>query len=98
MVPPSAETKRKASAVWLRSLPFPRAPPVVVGGPRFEYGTEASNEPVVASEAQPMDDGSGMFMGQAQFPQVGTWWLRLEVGKGNSQADVQFTFYVEPAQ
>jgi len=157
MVPPSAETKRKASAVWLVYVLFagltlvlifmgmqatltnarvreavadlapyglvtvrfstdPNPPlpsgtvglsftlvddrrrPVDVDWARFEYGTEASNEPVAASEAEPMDDGSGMFMGQAQFPQVGTWWLRLEVGKGNSQADVQFTFYVEPAQ
>lgn len=75
-----------------------RRRPVDVDWARFEYGTEASDEPVAASEAQPMDDGSGMFMGQAQFPQVGTWWLRLEVGKGTSQADVRFTFYVEPAQ
>jgi len=75
-----------------------RRRPVDVDWARFEYGTEASDEPTAASEAQPMDDGSGMFMGQAQFPQVGTWWLRLEVGKGTSQADVRFTFYVEPAQ
>ncbi len=75
-----------------------RRRPVAVDGARFEYGMEGNDEPVGASEAQPMDDGSGMFMGQAQFPQVGTWWLRLSIGKGSSQAEVRFTFYVEPAQ
>ena len=75
-----------------------RRRPVEVDWARFEYGTEASNQWVAASEAEPMGDGSGMFMGQAQFPQVGTWWLRLKVAKGNSQAEVRYTFYVEPAQ
>ncbi len=75
-----------------------RRRPVDVDWARFEYGTDASDEPIAASEAQPMDGGSGMFMGQAHFPQVGTWWLRLALGKGSSQAEVRFTFYVEPAQ
>ena len=74
-----------------------RRRPVEVDWARFEYGTEASL-PVGASQAQPMQDGSGMFMGQAQFPQVGTWWLRFVMGKGSSEAAVRFTFYVEPAQ
>ena len=75
-----------------------RRRPVEVDWARFEYGTEASDQPVGASQAQPMEDGSGMFMGQAQFPQVGTWWLRFVMGKGSSEAAVRFTFYVEPAQ
>ena len=75
-----------------------RRRPVEVDRARFEYGTEASDQPVGASQAQPMGDGSGMFMGQAQFAQVGTWWLRLTIAKGDSQAEVRYTFYVEPAQ
>src|SRR3990170_4782430 len=75
-----------------------RRRPVEVDWARLEYGTEASGQPVGASQAQPMEDGSGMIMGQAQFPQVGTWWLRFVMGKGSSEAVVRFTFYVEPAQ
>lgn len=71
---------------------------VEVDWARFEYGTEASPEPLTTAEAQPMGDGSGMLMGQAQFPQVGWWWLRFQMGKGDSQAAVRFTFYVEPPQ
>ena len=71
-----------------------RRRPVEVDWARFEYGTEASGQPVGASQAQPMEDGSGMFMGQAQFPQVGTWCLRFVMGKGSSEAAVRFTFYV----
>ena len=75
-----------------------RRRPVEVDWARFEYGTEASGQPVGVSQAQAMEDGSGMIMGQAQFPQVGTWWLRFVMGKGSSEAAVRFTFYVEPAQ
>lgn len=39
----------------------------------FEYGREGSDQPVGSGTAQPMSDGSGMFMAGAQFPSVGTW-------------------------
>jgi hypothetical protein len=75
-----------------------RRRPVTVDRAQFEYGMQGSNQPLGSSEAQPMGEGSGMLMGQAQFPQVGTWWLRFKMAKGSSQAEVRFTFYVEPAQ
>jgi len=88
-----------SGTVGLRfTLTDSRRRPVDIDWARFEYGAEPSDKAVAASQAQPMGDGSGMFMGRAQFPQVGTWWLRLVIGKGSSQAEVRFTFYVEPAQ
>lgn len=75
-----------------------RRRPVTIDRALFEYGIQGSNQPIGSSVADPMGDGSGMVMGQAQFPQVGTWWLRLKIAKGNSQAEVRYTFYVEPAQ
>lgn len=64
----------------------------------FEYGRAGDLRPVGAGAAQRMPDGSGMFMGSAQFPEVGNWWLRARLTRGDAQAEVRFMFYVEPAQ
>lgn len=64
----------------------------------YEYGQAGSQQPVGSGEAQMMTDGSGMFMGSAQFPSVGSWWVRLNVRKGQAQAQVRFTLNVKPAQ
>ena len=71
---------------------------VPLDGISFEYGREGSDQPVGSGEAQPMSDGSGMFMGGAQFPAVGNWWVRARLQKGGAQAEVRFTVYVKPAQ
>ena len=64
----------------------------------FEYGREGSDEPFGSGTAQPMSDGSGMLMAGAQFPSVGTWWLRVNLAKDGYQDEVQFTIEVRPAQ
>ena len=64
----------------------------------YEYGPEGSDRPVGSGDAQAMADGSGMFMGTAQFPTVGNWWVRAQLTKDRAQANVRFTLYVEPAQ
>jgi len=64
----------------------------------FEYGREGSDQIVGSGTAQSRSDGSGTLMGGAQFPSVGTWWLRINVAKGGYQDDVQFTIDVRPAQ
>lgn len=64
----------------------------------YEYGRAGSDQPAGSGEAQVMSDGSGMFMGNAQFPTVGNWWVRVNVQSGQAQAQVRFTVYVEPAQ
>lgn len=64
----------------------------------YEYGRAGSDQPVGSGEAQVMADGSGMFMGNAQFANVGNWWVRVNVRKGQAQAQVRFTVYVKPAQ
>jgi len=71
---------------------------VLLDGMRYDYGREGSDQPAGSGEASVMSDGSGMYMGGAQFPQVGIWWVRVTVSKGEQQATVRFTFYVEPAQ
>jgi len=71
---------------------------VPLDGISFEYGREGSDQPVGSGEAQLMSDGSGMFMGGAQFPAVGNWWVRARLQKGGAQAEVRFTVYVKPAQ
>jgi len=69
---------------------------VAIDSVSFAYGRQGSEQPVGSGEAEP--DGSGMFVGGAQFPAVGNWWVRATVTKGSTQAEVRFTFYVEPAQ
>jgi len=64
----------------------------------YEYGRAGSDQPAGSGEAQVMSDGSGMFMGSAQFSNVGSWWVRVNVRRGQAQAQVGFTVYVEPAQ
>lgn len=64
----------------------------------FEYGREGETQPSGSGTAQAMADGSGMWMGGAQFPSVGTWWLRVKVVKGAFQDQVEFTINVRPAQ
>jgi hypothetical protein len=71
---------------------------VPLDGISFEYGREGSGQPVGSGEAQPMSDGSGMFMGGARFPAVGNWWVRARLQKGDAQAEVRFILYVKPAQ
>lgn len=88
-----------SGTVILRFLPMDsRQRPVSLDSVRFEYGREDSDQPVGSDHASPMSDGSGMFVGRAQFPYVGNWWIRLNLSKGSEQASVRFTFYVEPAQ
>lgn len=64
----------------------------------FEYGRQGSDQPVGSGVAQLMSDGSGMLMAGAQFPSVGTWWLRVNLAKGGYEDEVQFTIDVTPAQ
>ncbi len=66
----------------------------------FEYGLEGTEQPIGVVQAEPMTDSQGMlmFMGGAQFPQVGSWWVRATARKGQAQDQVRFTFRVEPAQ
>ena len=69
-----------------------------VEGITYEYGPEGSEQPVNSGVAEEMSDGSGMFMGNAQFPSVGNWWVRLNITQGEAQGQVRFTVYVKPAQ
>ncbi len=64
----------------------------------YEYGPDGSEQPTGSGVAQLAPDGSGMYMAGARFSYVGNWWIRAKVKKGNAQADVRFTVYVEPAQ
>ncbi len=64
----------------------------------FEYGRAGSDQPVGSGVIQPMLNGSGMLMAGAQFPSVGTWWLRVNLAKGGYQDEVLFTIEVRPAQ
>ena len=64
----------------------------------FEYGREGDDRAVGSGTAQPMSDGSGMLMADAQFPSVGTWWLRVNLAKDGYQDAVEFTVEVRPAQ
>lgn len=88
-----------SGTVMLSFMPMDsRQRPVALDSLAFEYGREGSDQSVGSARAEPMSGGSGMFMGGAQFPEVGDWWVRVKVSKGNAQADVRFTFNVEPAQ
>ena len=64
----------------------------------FEYGRRGSDQPVGSGTVQPMSDGSGMFMTNAQFPSVGIWWLRVNFAKDGYEEELQFTIDVKPAQ
>jgi len=64
----------------------------------FEYGREGSDQPAGSGTVQSMSDGSGMLMAGAQFPSVGTWWLRVKLAKDGYQDNVRFTIDVRPAQ
>ena len=64
----------------------------------FEYGREGSDQPVGSGTVQSMSDDSGMLMAGAQFPSVGTWWLRVKLAKDGYQDEVKFMIEVRPAQ
>lgn len=64
----------------------------------FEYGREGSDPLIGSGIAEPMSDGSGTLTAGAQFPSVGTWWLRVNLAKDGYQGNVQFTIDVRPAQ
>ena len=75
-----------------------RGRPAALDELTFEYGTVGNDHVLGTGEAQRMSDGSGMFMGQVQFPTAGNWWLRVRLYKGAAQGYVQFTLAVKPAQ
>jgi hypothetical protein len=64
----------------------------------YEYGPAGSEQAAGSGVAQLMSDGSGTYMGSAQFFYVGNWWVKAKVSKAGNQADVRFSVYVEPAQ
>lgn len=64
----------------------------------FEYGPSASEQAKGFGTIEPMADGSGMLMANAQFPAVGTWWVRVHLTKGDYKEDVKFNVDVRPAQ
>ena len=100
--------------VQLKTNPYPARPtgtvglsfmlmnsrrvPIAPDSFSFDYGREGNDQPVGSGTAQPMSDGSGMLMAGAQFPSVGTWWLRVNLAKDGYQDDVQFLIEVRPAQ
>lgn len=72
---------------------------VEMDGITYEYGRTGNHQPVGSGIAQIMPkNGTNMFIGNAQFPSVGDWWIHARITKGNSQADVKFTVYVRPTQ
>ncbi len=64
----------------------------------FEYGRDGSDQPFGSGTIQPMTNGNRMLMTGAQFPSVGTWWLRANLAKDGYQDEVLFTIEVRPAQ
>lgn len=64
----------------------------------YEYGPDGSEQAAGSGVAQPISDGSGMYMAGAQFSHIGTWWVIVNISKGSEQAEVRFSVYVEPAQ
>jgi hypothetical protein len=64
----------------------------------YEYGPAGSEQAVGSGMAQLAPDASGIYTGSAQFSYVGNWWVKARVSKGDNQADVRFSVYVEPAQ
>ena len=64
----------------------------------YEYGPAGSEQAAGAGTAQLMPDGSGIYVGSAQFAYVGDWWVKARVSKDGNQAEVRFSVYVEPAQ
>lgn len=75
-----------------------RQRPVALDRITYAYGQEGQAQPTGSGEAQLMADGNSMFMGAAQFPSVGNWWVQARVQRGGSSAEVRFTLYVKPAQ
>lgn len=76
----------------------PRQRSVPLDGLSYEYGRDGNDQVVGSGEARAMSDGSGMFMGGAQFLDVGDWWIRVQVRKGGTQGEVRFILYVKPPQ
>lgn len=64
----------------------------------YEYGPDGSEQAAGSGVAQLVPDGSGIYMGSAQFSYVGNWWVRAKVSKGGNQASLRFSIYVEAAQ
>lgn len=64
----------------------------------YEYGPDGSEQAAGSGVAQLMPDGSGIYVGSAQFSYVGNWWVKARVSQGGNEADVRFSIYVEPAQ
>lgn len=48
-----------------------RGQPIVPDSFSFEYGQKGSNQAVGSGTIQPMSDGNGMLMADAQFPSAG---------------------------
>ena len=64
----------------------------------FEYGPPGSDQPTGFGTVQPMAESNGMLMGSAQFPSVGTWWIRVHLTNEGYKKDVKFNVDVRPAQ
>ena len=75
-----------------------RRQPVNLDALTYEYGLKGSERVIGSAKAEIMSDGSGMYMGKANFPSIGDWWVRVKITRGNNQAYLQFTFYVKPPQ
>lgn len=75
-----------------------RQRPVLIDSVALDYGREGETQAVGSVAAEPMADGSGMFIGGIVFGEVGDWWVRVRLAKGGEQAEATFRLYVEPAQ
>lgn len=75
-----------------------RGRPVAIDAVTLDYGREGETQAVGSAVAEPMTDGSGMFMGGIVFGEVGNWWVLVHLMKGGEQAEANFRLYVEPAQ
>lgn len=75
-----------------------RRRPVNLDALSYEYGLKGSDKVVGSATAEIMPDGSGMYMGNAVFPAVGDWWVRVKITKDNREAYVQFSVNAKPPQ
>ncbi len=71
-----------------------RRRPILPDEIEYAYGRAGDDLVVGTGSAQMEGPGSSTFIGRAQFPEAGKWWLRVWLRKGDLRSQVRFNLKV----
>jgi hypothetical protein len=61
----------------------------------YKYGPDKSEKSTGSGKALQLPDSGRLYIGEAQFPNAGRWWIKAQISMGDVQSEIRFTVDVD---